>query len=71
MTSAARFNWVVGILFWHESAKIAVIPNFMVSLMGFLELFLFLVAGMTLEAWDLGSFFCYYKVFRRDVFSFS
>ena len=39
--------------FWHKNAKVAIILNLKVSFVGFQELFLFWVAGMIFEAWEV------------------
>ena len=47
----ARFYMAEKILFWYENAKVAIIPNLQVSLMGFWKFFLW-VAGIFLEGWE-------------------
>ena len=49
---SATFDRVAGILFWHENADFAIIPNLHVSLVGFGKFFLFLVGGIILEDWE-------------------
>ena len=58
---------VAGILFWQENDKVTIIPNLKVSLVGFQKFFLFWVAGVILEAWDVklesANSFMYYVYF--------
>ena len=46
-----RLERVAGILFRHENANFAVIPNLLVSLVEFNKIFLFWVVGIILEGW--------------------
>ena len=43
---------VAEILFWHENANFAIIPNLHVSLVGFLKFFFFRIGGIILEGWE-------------------
>ena len=49
---SATFDRVAGILFWHENANFAIIPNLHVSLVGLYKFFLFWVGGIILEGWE-------------------
>ena len=46
---SAGFDRVAGILFWHENANFAIIPNLHVSLIGFQKFFLCWIGGIILE----------------------
>ena len=41
------------ILFWNENAKVAIFPTLQVLFVGFQKFYLFLVAWMFFEAWDV------------------